>query len=296
MSFNVFLLGGGTRLAAHLGALEAIEHSVGKIDRWAGASAGSLVAAVRASGHSHDEAVELMLSTNYRQFFDLRPLELIRGYGLCSGRKLEKWVHVVLKGARFRDLNVPLSIVATDVVSGEPFIFSNENTPEACVAEAVRCSVGIPGLFTIKRVNDVVLVDGGLTPIDEAKLFPHDPGAHTLTIRLVRDKVTKAMQVGGMFGWGAYAQRIASLLLDAGDDPRFFPSHSERILAIKTGPHSAVDFDLTIEEKHDLYDRGFRQCREMLERQRLVTQPGLDELLASVDETLNRAGLVPALN
>ena len=297
MSFNVFLLGGGTRLAAHLGALEALEHSAGGIDRWAGASAGSLVAAVRASGHTHAQAVELVFSTDYRQFFDLRPLQLIRGYGLCSGRKLEKWVHVVLKGARFRDLEAPLSIVATDVVSGEPFIFSNENTPEACVAEAVRCSVGIPGLFTVKRFGEVVLVDGGLTPIDESQLFPQETASQNLTIRLVRDKVTKAMQVGGgMFGWGAYTQQIASLLLDAGDDPRFFPSHSERVLAIRTGPHSAVDFDLTLDEKHDLYDRGFRQCREMLERQREKPQPILEELLATVDTTLSRAGHVPSLN
>jgi NTE family protein len=296
MSFNVFLLGGGTRLAAHLGALEAIERTVGKIDRWAGASAGSLVAAVRASGHSHEQAVELMLSTDYRQFFELRPLELLRGYGLCSGRKLEKWVHVVLKGARFRDLEAPLSIVTTDIVTGEPFLFSNDATPDAFVSEAVRCSVGIPGLFTVKRLKDVVLVDGGLTPIDEAQLFPAEANARTLTIRLVRDKVVKAMQVGGMFGWASYAQRIASLLLDAGDDPRCFPSHSDRVLSIRTGPHSAVDFDLTENDKRDLYDRGFRQCQELLVRQKPVPTSELEQLLAAVDGFLARPVLAPSLN
>ncbi len=285
MTMNVFLLGGGTRLAAHLGALGAIEDRSGPIRSWAGASAGSLIAAVRASGYSHDRAVQLMLETNYRQFFDLRPLELFRGYGLCSGKRLEKWLNVVLRGIKFKDLDAALSIVCTDIESGEPVVFSRDTAPEMNVATAVRCSVGIPGLFAVKRVNGAVLVDGGLTPIDESLLFPEGSG-DVLTIRMVRDRQSRPMR--SRFGWAAYIQRIASLLLDAGDDPRFFPAPSQRILMIRTGPHSAVDFDLTPQDKHDLYQAGYDQCQALLARETSPSRPTLQSILREVDENLER--------
>lgn len=85
MQTDVFLQGGGTRLAAHLGALRAIDECGGRIAAWSGASAGSLVAAVMASGFMPAMAFDLMLETDYRQFLDMRPMSLFRGFGLCSG-------------------------------------------------------------------------------------------------------------------------------------------------------------------------------------------------------------------
>ena len=285
MSMNVFLLGGGTRLAAHLGALEAIEECCGPIESWAGASAGSLIAAVRAAGYSHGMAVELMLETDYRQFFDLRPLELLRGYGLCSGKRLEKWLNVILRGVQFKDLDAPLSVVCTNIETGEPVVFSPERTPDVNVAAAVRCSVGIPGLFSVKRLNGALLVDGGLTPIDESALFP-DRAESVFTIRMIRDRHSHPMRA--RFGWTEYVQRIASLLLDAGDDPRFFPAPSQRILMIRTGRHSAVNFSLSAAEKQDLYDSGYDQCLELLNRDRSHAAPTLQSILREVDENLAR--------
>ncbi len=282
---NVFLLGGGTRLAAHLGALRAIEEHAGAIRGWAGASAGSLISAVRAAGYSHERAVDLMLETNYRQFFDVRPLELLRGYGLCSGKRLEKWLNVVLKGARFKDLDVPLSIVCTNIETGAPQVLSRTNTPDLNVASAVRCSVGIPGLFAVKRLNGAVLVDGGLTPVDERLLFPEDAG-RVLTVRMLRDRHSRPMRNG--FGWASYVQRIASLLLDAGDDPRFAPAPSQDVLTIRTGQHSAVDFDLSANDKRELLKSGYEQCLAHLRSSHAAAKPALTTLLHEVDENLAR--------
>ncbi len=282
---NVFLIGGGTRLAAHLGALKAIEEQRGPVGAWAGASAGSLIAAVRAAGFSHGKAVDLMLETNYRQFFDVRPLELFRGYGLCSGKRLEKWLNVILRGVRFKDLPHPLSVVCTNIETGEPVILSNSNHPNMNVATAVRCSVGIPGLFAVKRVAGAVLVDGGLTPIDESTLFPAGT-ERALAIRMVRDRKSHPMRAG--FGWAAYIQRIASLLLDAGDDSQSAAPLSPTSLTIRTGHHSAVDFDLSPREKQELYNLGYDQATTYLGGQHAMRRPVLERLLHEVDENLSR--------
>jgi hypothetical protein len=190
-----------------------------------------------------------------------------------------------LENVDAKDLEAPLSIVCTNIETGGPVIFSRDSAPEMNVATAVRCSVGIPGLFAVKRVNGAVLVDGGLTPIDESLLFP-DGSGEVLTIRMMRDRQTRPMR--SRFGWSAYIQRIASLLLDAGDDPRFFPAPSQRILMIRTGTHSAVDFDLSPQDKHDLYQAGYDQCQALLECEGTKRRPTLPSVLREVDENLER--------
>ena len=92
MEFNLYLSGGGTRLAAYLGALREIEERGGRVAQWAGSSAGGLLAAVLASGYSHEQALSLLMRTDFRQFLDFRPTGVLRRYGIYAGKRLEKWL------------------------------------------------------------------------------------------------------------------------------------------------------------------------------------------------------------
>ncbi len=263
MDLNVCLLGGGTRLAAHLGALKGIEDQGGRVRGWAGASAGSLVAAVRAGGYTHEMAVDLMRDTNYRQFLDFQPLGMIRGLGLCSGRRFEKWLDGVLSGQRFCDLQTPLSVVCTDIQTGEPFLFSAETTPEVKVATSVRCSIGIPGIFAVRRLHNAILIDGSLAAIDDHMLFPGSPH-ETVTVRLVRNQVARLAR-SKRFGLKTYVQRVAGMLLDAADEPSISGEQWRRTLLVRTGKHSSVNFDLSVEDRGELYAMGYEQCLNFLD-------------------------------
>jgi len=263
MDVNICLSGGGTRLAAHLGALQCIREQGGRVQGWAGASAGSLVSAVLASGYTHEMAVDLMSQTNYRQFLDVRPIGLLRGYGLCAGRKFENWLDGILEGKRFEDLDVPLVVVCTDIQTGEPFLFSRENTPQAKVATSVRCSIGIPGVFTVRRMHGGILIDGSLATVNDDLLFPGSPN-RTLTIRLVRNQAAKLAQTKG-FGLATYVHRVAGMLLDAADEPSVPADKWENTLLVRTGHHSSVNFDLSQEERQELYQMGYEQCKKYID-------------------------------
>ncbi len=263
MELNVCMLGGGTRLAAHLGSLKGIDEHGGRIRGWAGASAGSLVASVLASGFSHDAAVDLMRDTDYRQFLDFRPLGIVRGYGLCAGRRFEQWLDNFLEGRRFCDLQHPLSVVCTDIQTGEPFIFSNQTTPEIKVATSVRCSIGIPGIFAVRRMQGAILIDGSLAAIDDELLFPDSPH-ETVTIRLVRNQVARLAR-SKQFGLKTYVQRVAGMLLDAADEPSISGDQWRRTLLVRTGAHSSVNFDLSVQERAELYAMGYEQSRNFLD-------------------------------
>ncbi len=282
MDVNVCLLGGGTRLASHLGALKGIEDHGGRVRALAGASAGSLVAAVLAGGFTHEMAVDLMRDTNYRQFLDIRPLGLIRGFGLCSGRKFEQWLDGILKSQRFEDLQTPLSVICTNIQAGEPFVFSRETTPEVKVATAVRCSIGIPGIFAVRRLKGAVLIDGSLAAIEDHLVFPDSPH-ETVTIRLVRDNSGK-LPASRRFGLSTYVLRVAGMLLDSADEPSMSGEKWRKTLLVRTGLHSSVDFDLPTEARDELYAMGYEQCLDYLDLSgdQIRKRPGRPQAEASV--------------
>jgi NTE family protein len=267
IELNVCLLGGGTRMAAYMGALKAIEEQGGRVVGWAGASAGSLLAAFLASGFSHQQTLDLVMHTDYRQFLDFRLLGVLRDYGIYSGRNLEAWLESRLEGRHFRDLQTPLSVICTDVESSRSRIFSKDLTPDAKLSATVRASVGIPGIFAVRRINGSILVDGALLPVDDKELFPQRRPA--VTIRLVRTQAAQSPRRRG-FGFAAYIERMASILLDAVDDVRVSPDRWRHTLLIHTGHYSSVNFELSAQDKQALYQMGYEQCHKYVRLRKLL--------------------------
>ncbi len=66
-----------------------------------------------------------------------------------------KYFQKYLWNKEFKDLKIPLSIVATDIDSWAKIIFR-----EWRVIDAIRASIGIPGIFSIFKHNWMHLVDG----------------------------------------------------------------------------------------------------------------------------------------
>ncbi|MBX3437166.1 MAG: patatin-like phospholipase family protein [Planctomycetaceae bacterium] len=261
MQYNILLLSGGTRVAVHVGAYRAIREADATAAAWAGVSAGSLVASVFASGHSVPEAFELMLKTDYRQFLDVRPLTLLRRFGLFAGDRFESWLDSVLAKRRFRDLDVPLSVVATDIGSGEPMIFSNTSTPEVKVATAVRCSISIPGVFAVRDVNGRALFDGCFAPISRRLLFPHSD-APSLCVRMRNARSANAPKPHRL-NLAHYIFRVADIVLNSLKELHE-PEHWDGDVQVDAGCVSGMKFGLTPEEKQLLCDCGYDACRRTL--------------------------------
>jgi NTE family protein len=57
----------------------------------------------------------------------------------------------------FKDLNIPLSCVATDIISGDEIVLN-----QGSVLDAVRASISIPIIFKVVKKDGRYLVDGGL--------------------------------------------------------------------------------------------------------------------------------------
>jgi len=193
-------MGSGAALGlAHIGVLKVIEREHIPVDVLAGSSIGALIAALWASGKSADELEQL--SKRFENPWKVRSLFLDIGIPLASiavglvagilvGSLAGLWTGLMfgsivtvgvglvfgplsggpLQGARvmqflqeelgdktFEDTWIPLKIVASNPVFREEVVFESGR-----LADAVRASISIPGIFKPVRVMGKVCLDGGV--------------------------------------------------------------------------------------------------------------------------------------
>lgn len=144
---------GGARGLAHIGVLKALEAHQVPIDYVAGSSMGSFIGALYANGIAPQMMEKLALHLKRKHWLDFTVPHL----GFVAGEKVRQLIHLLTHGKTFAELAIPLAVVATDIETGERVVFR-----EGWVAQAVRASIAIPGIFVPERVGDRLLVDGGV--------------------------------------------------------------------------------------------------------------------------------------
>ena len=147
-------LGGGfARGFAHLGVLQVLEQNNVPISHIAGTSVGSILGAAYASGAPLARIIETCRTLRFRDIARWRVSRL----GLASNHRLENLIERVFDSRHFEDLRIPLAVVATDLASGEPVVFT-----QGSLADAIRASCAFPGLFEPVEIGTRCLADGGL--------------------------------------------------------------------------------------------------------------------------------------
>jgi len=161
------LSGGGARGLAHIGVLKVLEREGIPIDYLAGTSMGGVIAAGCAAGLSPEfMEQEALRMTSLRRLLALADPSLPRR-GLFEGQKVHEYFIGHLGDRTFDDLRVPLTLVAVDLNTGREVFLS-----QGQVADAVRATVALPGIFRPVERDGQLLVDGGLLdnlPADAAR-------------------------------------------------------------------------------------------------------------------------------
>lgn len=155
LRLGLALGGGAARGFAHVGVIQVLEEAGLKPSHVVGTSAGSLVAALYASGKSPVELVRVAESMQEAEITDWMLPILNRG--ALRGEALAKYVNAQVGGKTLEQMKIPLGIVATDLGSGQAITFRRGNT-----GAAVRASSAVPAVFQPVRLGDREYVDGGL--------------------------------------------------------------------------------------------------------------------------------------
>ncbi len=221
---GLVLGGGGARGAAHIGVLEVLRENRIPVDCVAGTSMGGLVTGAFAAGLSPDEMLTAMGEADWRAMFndnppveDLNPRVKYRSRRFIPGTELgvtkdgAQPLPAVVQGQKVKlfinrlvrsqygeplieKMPIPVSIIATDLVTGDKVVFR-----EGSLTQAMRSTMSVPGLMAPVKDGDRLLVDGGLVdnvPIDEVR----DRCKPDVVIAVnVGSPLMKANEIGGIF-------------------------------------------------------------------------------------------------
>jgi len=150
---GVALGGGFARGLAHIGVLKVFEEEGIPVDFIAGTSIGAVVGAAYASGRNPTELAEIAAQVRFKDFSRWT----VSRFGLFSNDKMANFLRKALCCKTFEELRIPLSVTATDIITGEPVVFSSGD-----LVDPVRASCAYPAMFLPVRIGERLLVDGFL--------------------------------------------------------------------------------------------------------------------------------------
>ena len=258
------LTGGGTRLPVHVGVLAALDKLGVRYTQLVGTSGGSIVAALHAAGWPPARLLDLALDVDFARFRGRSLIELIWRGGLSSGEEFETWLDGLLEGRRFVDLELNLAVVATDVRFSRAIVFDRQTTPLLKVSRAVRCSMGIPLLFSFQPWEGGLLVDGSILSEDALhRDWSHD-GTPACVFRMRSDAESRPQPVSPWFPLVGYVNMLIRTFMTTISREFVDAQHWPRTVVIDTGPCSLLEFKLDRRQKEALFRRGYDTTRQIL--------------------------------
>lgn len=212
------LSGGGALGLAHVGVLKTLEEVGVRPDIVVGTSMGAVVGGLYALGYSSNELESAVTTLDWPAIFAGNPPRSALSYrrrreeesfpaelafsldrnGLRLPRSVinDQTLNLELRNLAqtpplpsFDDMPVQFRAVATDIVTGEPVVLDRGD-----LASALRASMSAPGVFAPERVDNRLLVDGGLSkniPIDVAR----DLGADIIIVATLQGALRPAAEL-----------------------------------------------------------------------------------------------------
>jgi len=221
------LAGGGAKGGAHVGVLKVLEELQVPVDMVLGTSMGSIVGGVYAAGFSPAEVEEIMGAVDWDEMFSSGPPRIDNSIrrkvesrfltigasvgmdglspnlppGLVSDQNINFFMQnltaPVAGVSDFDDLPIPFRAVAADLVTGEAVVLK-----DGSLADAMRASLSLPGVFPPVHMNGRLLVDGGIAmnfPVELAQRLGADViiAVEVPTPPATQEDLTNALSVTG---------------------------------------------------------------------------------------------------
>lgn len=296
---NLVFEGGGVKGIAFCGVIKILDEMgiLPKIKRFAGSSAGSIIATFAALGFPSHEIMNVVGRMDFSKFVSngIFPfgevqsmVNLTQDMGCNTGEAfnefMEKWIHERTGNKNYtfldlyHDLGKELVITGTDVNRELTIYFSHHSHPHMPIKDAVRISMSVPIMFQPVKHNGDLFVDGGLFdnyPIhvfDGA--FPGDPQAvnnlipinpKTLGFKLLRDcdlpnmGIAKREEVDGL---KSFMIKLVEALYDSNERHYMRPSYWHRSVVIKVPNIPLTQFNVTSSTKKQMISSAESACEK----------------------------------
>ncbi|WP_245596818.1 patatin-like phospholipase family protein [Shimazuella kribbensis] len=194
---GIALSAGAARGFAHLGVLKVLQEANIPVDYIAGSSMGSFIGALYSNGLDLEMVKHLAVHLKRKHWVDVT----LPGLGFITGDKMQALTRLLTHHKNLEDLPIPLAVVTTDLLNGEKIVFQT-----GPVADAVRASISVPGVFEPVPYKDRLLVDGGVAdrlPISVVRDMGADfiiavdvlSKSHEVQVKNIFDVITQAITI-----------------------------------------------------------------------------------------------------
>jgi NTE family protein len=285
---GVALEGGGALGLAHVGVLKWFEEHHIPVDYVAGTSMGGLVGGLYATGMNPDELKTLVEGIDWRKILGDRtpyedlsfrrkedqrayPNSLILGLrhglsvpaGLNAGHQIGLLIDRIAlpyyEVPSFDALPTPFRCVASDLISGKPYVFK-----DGSLAVALRATMSIPGAFSPVHEGPTVFVDGGLLnnlPTDVVRKM----GAEIVIAVHLELPAAEAKDIQSLFSVLEHSVRAVI----AENEVRGLAG-ADAVVSVPLGAYSSTDY----EKNEAIMQKGYEAAND---RSRLLAAFSLDD-------------------
>ncbi len=249
---------GSARGLAHIGVLQVLKENDIPFDFIVGSSMGAMVGGIYAAGADIKMLGRMIEHMDTSLLFDVHVPRL----GFIAGKRITSFLTLMTKNKNFNELDFPLLATATDLLSGQRIVLE-----EGSVADAIRASISIPGVFTPVKRDGMILVDGAVAdrlPVEVARLRGADL-IISVDVTFSQEKQTVIKN----------AMDVILTSLDIMSKQQFDLVH----------PQS----DILIQPRVNSYSpRDFEKSKEIVDLGREAAQEKLAEIRIKIDEFSNK--------
>jgi predicted acylesterase/phospholipase RssA len=271
---SIVLSSGGVRGIAHLGALHVLHthfpSSFESVRYFVGSSAGAVVAAMLALGHSPRDAMDaFVIPFTYKK--DIRLHMLSTMFGLENGNSLETFLaSIVDKDVTFKDIHderdVVLSVLGTNLHHGTTVIFDAVRTPSMSVFDALRISCSVPLLFSAYKLNGEYVCDGAISdpfPVERAM----DTYGCTKILGLRFDTFSASTR-NNEWSLDTYLGTVVDTMIHSQSHmiPRRRGVTTDIVKLTTPEGVSGINFDICAAKKYDIFDSGAESMVSFLKK------------------------------
>ena len=305
--------GGGIRGISYCGAYKALLENNIKLTGCAGSSIGAVFASLIAFGYSYEEVYEIMSKTGFEMFIDIN-IDFKKDLAISKGKIFYEWIKEQLERkyygeiyekdkmppVKFCDIKNNLVIYSVDLTNLKFQEFSCKKTPDFEIAQAIRASVSMPGLFTPLEYEDSLIVDGDLlksTPLWRVSNTIKNLDERILEFRLEDNETPK--KIDNSIG---YLNRVYNAISVFATD-YIIDLYKEKdkfdYIKINTPDVSVVDFLMPKEKKQELFEIGYNSTKKYLieflpEKRKKITQKYKDllKLLVKFQREFSKTNII----
>ena len=307
--------GGGIRGISYCGAYKALLENNIRLTGCAGSSIGAVFAALLAIGYQYDEIFDFLNDAGLEMFIDFN-IGLKKEFAISKGKIFLDWIKEKIEKkfygekykkdemppVRFGDIKAKLIIYSVDLTNLKFKEFSNAKTPDFEIAQAVRESVSMPGLFAPLDLDGTLIVDGDLlksTPLWRVTNTIKNLDERIIEFRLEDNetpkKITNSLEYLNRV-YDAFCGFATDYIIDLYKEKDKFD-----YIKINTKDVSVVDFTLSKEKRKELFDIGYKKTADYFSeyfpqkrKNLLVKYEKLFRYLTKFQKEFNKSNMINA--